>query len=279
MSALFERSVVPSWLWLLCIFSCVPAGFYGQISASQVSLSYKQGETGNCPSVAITKLIIASYGVHPKTGAFATSPELPSSEGLTSITMPDNNVVIVTGEQLSAAAEASLFNPERRPEVQNYPNEEVRQDVLSKANLIYAALAVRTAGQYNGAKVSSKRYRKALKTLAVGGNKDKDGMKDVDALFELFGYTFLDEPTFPNKASANVFGNGPHVAFAINDHPLDAYGMNYYDDHGTPTLISVYAQTYKDGGPVWRYALNHDLKITRQCQKPDGIWDSCVSPN
>ena len=129
---------------------------HAQDSASTVLLdAYGQGDHGNCGSVAITKLVLARYGIAPVSGPFARQGGA-DGEGF-SMRLVDGTTVKVSAKQMSTATRQSGFDGDSG------------SDVLAAANAIYAVMAVRRAGQSDGTQVSPRAFRHALRTLGHGG--------------------------------------------------------------------------------------------------------------
>ena len=247
-------------------------------SPRAVTLSYAQFGA-NCPAMAVTKWILATYGVNSK-GVFSSQTD--TKTGITTVSLPSNKFVTVTSAELAIATRHSDFNPQDLDDVSNPPDAHTRKTMLDKANLLYAVLGIRKAGAYDGTTLQNAPFEHAIK-------KSLDGGGEVDTLFELLGYTWDDTENFPANNSVSVFGNvsddgsTAHVVFGFVED-----GQDRYDEHGSDVRLMVqdFAHQY-GGGKVWRYRLEttgpgvpdaSNLKVARQCMAnpSGGQWHACA---
>lgn len=246
-------------LIFLCTL-CYAAEAHARSSNSPSLLdAYSQGERDNCGSVALTKLILAKYGIAPASGPFARQGD--ANGGGFSMALVDGTTVKVSGKQLSMATDQSGF--EADPE----------NALLDAANALYAVMAVRRAGQNDGAEVSTRTFRRALKTLGHGGDA-----ADADVLPALLGFAGFAEPVPPQQAFATyLIGSGHHIGF-VQGQFYDKYGRAggtpvdaFNPEFGTPTMYRYAFDP--DGDQIFRQCSNGGLAWTPHT----AIWRSCTS--
>ncbi len=243
-----------------------------------VTLSYAQFGA-NCPATALTKWVLATYGLNA-TGVFASQTDARTS--ITTIRLPSGKSVTVTPSELAIATRHSDFRPQDLDDVARPPDAHTRKAMLDKANLLYAVLGVREAGTYGGTTLRDATFEHAVKRYL-----DKGG--EVDTLFELLGYTWDDTENFPTNSETSVFGNvsddgsTAHVVFGFVEE-----GQDRYDEHGSDVRLIVqdFAHQY-GGGQVWRYRLEttgpgvpdgNTTRVARQCMADpsSGQWHACA---
>lgn len=236
------------------------------LNPKTVALAYKQHGT-NCPSVAITKWAIASYGLDRSTGPFSVKVNPDKSE---SVTLANGEVVVVTPEQKKTAARHSSYDTQVMTDDPAAPDAALRQRVVDRANLLSAALAIALEGQRDGRTMDDAVFDSAFRDrLNKGG--------EVDYYFELFGFKLADLSQFPNTLP-NVYGSSCHVVFAMHAAGSGAYNENLYDHFGELHPLSSYRF---DHGTRWRYALKADPGSTssnvvvRQCFRRRIGWGAC----
>ncbi len=262
-------------LWFALLFVCtansaldVKAQAPLVFTPRTVDLAFVQGNE-NCPSVAITKWAIASYGLPEGTGFLAVKTNADKTQ---SMTLADQTVVTVTPDQKVFAGHNAHFNPPTMTDTAS-PSSADQLSIVDRANLLYAVLAIRkTRASNDGRTLPSGIFASKVKSLNSGG--------EVDELFELLGFKIIDDADFP-ASIPNVFGSAVHVVFVMDEKNNGVYARSLYDEHGTLAAISEYDYSKGRHGHLWRYALaskpGSDVQntIVRQCERSPSVWAAC----
>ena len=226
------------------------ASMQGAGNGRSLFVSYSQGNKDNCGSVALTKLVLALYGVSPQGGPFS---HRVLGDGSVAVQLADGSVVTVTEQELRLAARESGM-------------EAGAGDLLGTANLLYAVMAVRLAQARDGRGVDRVAFARALKMLGKGGDD-----ADEDKLAPLLGFAFDDRSADNSAKEVYLLSSPLHVAFAFessyDEHGEEASTRNFrreYRDAENDVMFRDFLETWHgpDGRPV----------LVRQCSEAKAGW-------
>ncbi|MBB5055458.1 hypothetical protein HDF16_000127 [Granulicella aggregans] len=236
-------------------------------SAADVRGSFQQ--TGkNCPSVAVAKWVIATFGVNTPTGPFS---KLTTQRG-TSLVLADGSTILLTAEQLKLARQHSQYEDKESTGYKPTLDAAHRAAIIEEANAIYAAEAIQLSNAKDRRKIQAGDTGKFVTQL-----KKLDASKhEVDDDFQWLNMSVKDVKKLETEPNTFVFGNQrddteqPHVTFGY----MSGSGP-IYDEYGTAaSLASFDAENHSGGILFWRYALlskgGEPIQVARQCAFPAG---------